>query len=856
MCSDRTIKLMQRMIHGSQSGLIELKKLISTCTADNITSNIGKRIIDDTIIIIKHWESFANKAQSMTADQCNNPDSIRCLSSLFIFNLNNTLNVLACISSEFNINNFEPVWLQILYGTTQTSGFLNECRCLIWNANNSNPNPNTSVELFELNQSESAIINPDYLLVKSLMAETRSKLVKIINPTLVRSHYNELNISAHSCPWTIDRLEYGIRVKSKELILDPMMHQFNRILICIITEILKCITESFYQLKSDGGSLAYIADCEELHQFIAQVQTGINNKLGNAWLIECGIFISMLLGIELNEIREIPSDLIVSFKMKNCKHDTMDSSIAIANSLFILPFNPLEFQDYSEKAFSYEGQLEDLYENNEIRDNAIDELCNVITNRVIQATDHICEIIENHIISNNIINEIRLEARHRYFHEIISGSDARKKLLEILAKHRNRIWPNLEIDQRIQFNPIEVLLRNSIQFYDSLALDFFYTLDVSNIYRMDNQFLISNLNTQIITLPSYVIHHNAIVCPIGAWNGNNSVINHTWRFPQDAEANRVQYLGLDSINNMNSIAELNNPCFFMRYAWGSNYQHFLTEIFTWLPLIIQLKATEYPNLELIILDIQYQRDALSLVLPGIILHSTPVCRVKTLITCPLFEKIWRFRADNNEINECAANMGITDRRYEITINNEFKRKIILEQSPLLESMKLLRNALNNCFIDRPINNKSQRIYLDRDSLNNDNTGKRRCCINGIELWEALKCEGFERVCCEQMNFQQKYQILSGAECVLTMHGANVMNLVLAESISKIIIFSSPSMPAWLDLIKYWVKLLSHHRASIYFMPFCPEIVRLLEPNIIHLNQSFRINVKEFVKRLREYIKLS
>lgn len=75
---------------------------------------------------------------------------------------------------------------------------------------------------------------------------------------------------------------------------------------------------------------------------------------------------------------------------------------------------------------------------------------------------------------------------------------------------------------------------------------------------------------------------------------------------------------------------------------------------------------------------------------------------------------------------------------------------------------------------------SRRIYISRK------TASHRKLTNELELEQFLKSYGFESYSFDQVEFDEQVRIMRSAECIITVHGAALANLIFAKPSTQVI----------------------------------------------------------------------
>ncbi len=74
---------------------------------------------------------------------------------------------------------------------------------------------------------------------------------------------------------------------------------------------------------------------------------------------------------------------------------------------------------------------------------------------------------------------------------------------------------------------------------------------------------------------------------------------------------------------------------------------------------------------------------------------------------------------------------------------------------------------------------SRRIYISRK------TAAHRKLVNEQELEQKLKAYGFESYSFDRLDFADQVRVMRSAECIVTVHGAALANLIFAQPGTKV-----------------------------------------------------------------------
>lgn len=205
----------------------------------------------------------------------------------------------------------------------------------------------------------------------------------------------------------------------------------------------------------------------------------------------------------------------------------------------------------------------------------------------------------------------------------------------------------------------------------------------------------------------------------------------------------------------------------LAHNFDSNYQHFLVET---LPRLYLLNLMYNIDIPVIISKSSFVREILSLMFPNI----------ELLVVDD--EKPFH-------VESLAVHMEL------------FTRNLNSFHPTMISSLKLLKETgLSTLGCDEQVR---QSLYIGR-KLDPNNSGSGRVMKNQNELIELLKACDVEDCYFEKMSIQDKARALHQAKFVVTPIGANIMNLIFAEKVEKVIIISHKSA---FGGAKWFVRLL-------------------------------------------------
>lgn len=233
---------------------------------------------------------------------------------------------------------------------------------------------------------------------------------------------------------------------------------------------------------------------------------------------------------------------------------------------------------------------------------------------------------------------------------------------------------------------------------------------------------------------------------------------------------------------------INEPVFYLRYIWETNYQHFIVEILPKLYNYLQLKKN-IKDLKVVIGDKKWIHDLIDKVVD----ENDIIVQTENL----LFKKVYFCPTTNINLRTPDENF------YKIT-------DVIKKVEYLSEEKEL--------------------IFLDR-MICPENRGNTRIITNKEELLSRLNPE---IVFLENCTLQEKISKLSNTKTIITQHGANAMNLIFCSNIKNVIILCSDTFYASID---FYRKILS---CNVY-------IFNSKNHDVFGENSPFSVDVERFMK---------
>ena len=250
--------------------------------------------------------------------------------------------------------------------------------------------------------------------------------------------------------------------------------------------------------------------------------------------------------------------------------------------------------------------------------------------------------------------------------------------------------------------------------------------------------------------------------------------------------------------------------------WDQNYQHFLMETLPRLHLLITSFSVDIP---IILTDARHIRDIVGILYP-----------------------------DQNFIF-LSGGQGFDQPVECITIS--YVQKNLGRIHPLcIAAMRELRNKVIEISRKENIEPSSlvsaQSVSIGRRT-DNSNSGSARIMINQSEYTEYLNNAGYSEVFLEDYNLIQKARVLSSAKTIITPLGANIMNLMFADSAERIFLIPHKLAfwsPAW--FIEF-IKLMCTSAKS----------VEVIECVTIHdgphkFNKPFSVEIEALGKAINNY----